>query len=627
MADSQVITLMRQFKASLLSGEKAQMQAMASRWLNVERRLSGNMELLAHEMAGIKADGGTVSSEMLMTNQRYRELLVQLNGELEGYSDYADRTITDRQRQLARLGIKHGEQAIKSSGIQAGFNRLPVEAVENLVGFAGDGTPLNYLLMSTWPDAAVGMTHELINGIALGYNPRKVAKNMAQGSTATLDRMMVIARTEQLRAYRSANLDSYRESGVVTSYKRLATHDSRVCAACLMDEGHVYTLDEEMPEHPQGRCTLVPVVDGMPEPQWKQGQEWFEEQDPATQKDILGKGRYYAWQNGDFALSDLVTVKPNAVWGDSLQVTPLRDLVGGAKAIVPPPLPYDLSDGTRIRNEFIQRVGPAEVEKNRNFARYQEVNTQLGFLLDAQKAERAAVNGGTIEQSDAVYAKYRPQIKALQDERELVWSAYSVARDELRGGLAQVAAVDSSDAMKIDYHFQNIIFGNDTGVQSKVKAAQEWLEPLVSNGGDTMKIEIRKDATGRASANPGRITINDSDSTTIIVHELTHNIEYTRGAAARAQRIAFFEKRTAGDTLEKFADAFPEQGYDDTEVFKRDKWPTPYSGKVYAFDTDTHGSSEVITMGVQHLHEDAIKFARDDPEYFDFIIGYLRGTL
>ncbi len=327
MADSLVIQMMRSWKADLLRGEKAQMQAMASRWLNVERRLSGNMELLAHEMAGIKKDGGTVSSEMLMTNQRYRELLGQLNHELEGYSDYADRTITDRQRQLARLGIKHGVDAIKAQGVTASFNRLPVEAVESLVGFAGDGTPLHSLLAMTWPDAAVGMTHELINGIALGYNPRKVAKMMAQGSTATLDRMMVIARTEQLRAYRSANLDSYRESGVVTSYKRLATHDSRVCAACLMDEGHVYTLDEEMPEHPQGRCTLVPVVDGMPEPQWKQGQAWFEEQDPATQKDILGKGRYYAWQNGDFALSDLVTVKPNAVWGASLAVTTLKELL------------------------------------------------------------------------------------------------------------------------------------------------------------------------------------------------------------------------------------------------------------------------------------------------------------
>jgi SPP1 gp7 family putative phage head morphogenesis protein len=326
MADSQVITLMRGFKRDLLHQEQAQMQAMASRWLNVERRLDSQMSALAYEMEVVKRDGGTVTPEMLMTQVRYRELLVQLNHELEGYTDYAGRSITDRQRQLARLGIKHGEQAIRASGLRAGFNRLPIEAVENLIGFAGDGAPLANLLTASWPLAAQGMTQELINGVALGYNPRKVAKLMAQGATGSLDRMMVISRTESLRAYRTANLDSYTASGVVSSYKRLATHDSRVCAACLMDEGTVYTTDELMPLHPQCRCTLVPVVDGIGAPTWKAGADWFEEQSPERQRDILGKGRYYAWQNGDFELDQLVTVKPNAVWGDSLGVTPLKEL-------------------------------------------------------------------------------------------------------------------------------------------------------------------------------------------------------------------------------------------------------------------------------------------------------------
>ena len=163
--------------------------------------------------------------------------------------------------------------------------------------------------------------------MALGYNPRKTARLMAQAATGSLNRMMVIARTEQLRVYRQASLESYRASGVVTGYKRLATHDNRVCPACLMAEGTRYDLDETMPEHPQGRCALVPVVAGVPNVTWVGGADWFEAQSPTMQRDILGKGRYYAWQNGDFDLEQLVTVKRNPVWGDSLQVTPLRELV------------------------------------------------------------------------------------------------------------------------------------------------------------------------------------------------------------------------------------------------------------------------------------------------------------
>lgn len=327
MAEPQVISMMRQFKAQLLRQEASQMRQMAARWLAVERRLDAHMQLLAQEMDAIRKSGGTVDREMLLTQDRYRQLMAQLNAELGQYSDYANRTISDRQRQLARLGVYHAEQAIRVQDVALTFNRLPVEAVENMAGMTGAGTPLTQLLQQSWPLSVDGLTQELINAIALGLNPRVTARNMARGATGSLDRMMVIARSEQLRVYRQANLDSYVASGVVSGYKRLATHDSRVCAACLLAEGTVYQTNEMMPLHPQCRCTLVPIVDGVGAPQWTAGEDWFTQQDAGTQQSILGKGRYYAWQNGDFSLGDLVTVKPNLTWGDSLQVTPLKDLV------------------------------------------------------------------------------------------------------------------------------------------------------------------------------------------------------------------------------------------------------------------------------------------------------------
>lgn len=328
MPDSEVVRVMRQFKRDLLRLERAQLRDMAQRWLTVERRLQAQIDALALEMADRRRDGRTITAEMLLNERRYRELLVQLTQELERYSDYAERTITDRQRQLARLGIDHAENALTVQGVSAGFNRLPVESVEAMAGLAGNGAPLRQLLAQSWPLAADGLTNELVTGVALGYNPRKVARLMAQGATGSLDRMMVIARTEQLRVYRFANRESYRTSGVVTGYKRLATHDSRVCAACLMDEGTLYEVGEEMPEHPQGRCTMVPVVEGMRQPTWTAGADWFVQQSPARQQAILGQGRYSAWQAGDFDLDAVVTVKPNLTWGASLQVTPLRELVG-----------------------------------------------------------------------------------------------------------------------------------------------------------------------------------------------------------------------------------------------------------------------------------------------------------
>jgi hypothetical protein len=97
----------------------------------------------------------------------------------------------------------------------------------------------------------------------------------------------------------------------------------------LADEGHVYTLDEEMPEHPQGRCVAVPIIKDVPTPTWKQGEEWFQEQDVTTQVSILGKGRWDAWTTGKLAFNDMKTVVPNPIWGPSLQTTPLGKLGRG----------------------------------------------------------------------------------------------------------------------------------------------------------------------------------------------------------------------------------------------------------------------------------------------------------
>jgi len=327
MADSAVVTLTRQFKADLLRGEKAQMAEMAQRWLAVERRLSGEMSALAYEMDGIKRDGGTVTQDLLFNQVRYRELLGQLTDELETYTDYAERTIEDRQRQLARLGITHAERAITAQGVTGGFSRLPIEAVQHLVGMSGDGSPLRNLLVASWPASAQGMTQELINGVALGYNPRKTAKMMAQGAQGSQQRMEVIARTETLRTYRSASLESYRTSQVVTSYKRLSARDSRVCAGCLAADGEEYALDVEFKSHPQCRCTTIPQIRGVPI-RYQTGAEWFDQQPATTQLEILGKGRYKLWAMGDVTnFKEFMTIRPSAIWGDSIVTTPLGELV------------------------------------------------------------------------------------------------------------------------------------------------------------------------------------------------------------------------------------------------------------------------------------------------------------
>lgn len=330
MPDSNVIQVMDDFKVVLLNREAAQMDAMANRWLVLEQRLESSIELLARQMQERQQMGQPVSQGALLRLERYQELLAQINQEWAAYTTYALDTITMGQGQFGNLGVSHalGSLDAAAPGLGVGFDRLPVEAVENMVGLLGNGTPLHTLLLNEAVQAAAvdAMSNALLEGTAFGRNPRKTARLMADGLAGGLNQALTIARTEQLRVYRQAALQQYRASGVVEGYQRLATRDSRTCPACLALDGQTYPLGMEMPEHPNGRCTMVPLVVGFPPPTWQRGPEWLQSQSATVQQEILGKGRYEAWQRGDFALSDLATVQRSAEWGNSLQSTPLKDL-------------------------------------------------------------------------------------------------------------------------------------------------------------------------------------------------------------------------------------------------------------------------------------------------------------
>jgi len=97
----------------------------------------------------------------------------------------------------------------------------------------------------------------------------------------------------------------------------------------MMDDGQRYAVNEVMAEHVQGRCAMVPIVAGYKPAEWERGPQWFLSQSATDQQSILGKGRFDAWQAGKFELDKLVTVKRDGTWGDSLQVTSLRDLLAG----------------------------------------------------------------------------------------------------------------------------------------------------------------------------------------------------------------------------------------------------------------------------------------------------------
>lgn len=329
---SQVELVIEAYRARLLRRDAALMREMTLRWLEVERRLEAGMALLAQEAAEMRAAGNAVTPDRVRRMERYRRLLAQAKAETQRYSRWAAQRIAEGQGAAVQEGINAARDTIGATYREAGrvgafFDVLPVEAVEAMIGFAGDGTPLDRLLMRDYAKTAAQLTQTLIESTAKGINPRETARRMANVMAGNLNRALTVARSEQLRAYRTASREQMIESGVVEGYIRRCALNSNTCMACIVLDGTMHATDELMEVHPNDRCFMQPVIKGLKPLAATSGADWFERQPAETQRAMMGPGAYEAWKSGQIELNQLASTHVHPEWGPSVRVTPLSEIL------------------------------------------------------------------------------------------------------------------------------------------------------------------------------------------------------------------------------------------------------------------------------------------------------------
>lgn len=107
---------------------------------------------------------------------------------------------------------------------------------------------------------------DLLSGIALGYNPRKIASAMHKSIGTSYRNCEVLARTESLHFANAATETAYKEHGV-EKYQFVCGLDERTCPVCGELDGQVFELKYKQEGvnypvmHPQCRCSTVPFWD------------------------------------------------------------------------------------------------------------------------------------------------------------------------------------------------------------------------------------------------------------------------------------------------------------------------------------------------------------------------------
>ena len=156
---------------------------------------------------------------------------------------------------------------------------------------------------------------------------------------------------------------------------------------------------------------------------------------------------------------------------------------------------------------------------------------------------------------------------------------------------------------------------------AKVEMTNELLSGIINKDFIPNFSPIAKGFNGnRAFANGNTIHLNSLDSVYTSIHECMHWLEGVNPEML-ANSKAFLKYRTKNDEIKTLKDLTGNKNYKSDENAKADKFFSPYCGKEYETAT------EIMSMGVQRLFEHPDKFYKEDREYFNFVIGNLRGEL
>lgn len=142
------------------------------------------------------------------------------------------------------------------------------------MGLVGNGSPLRVHFAPLGAEVVESMMDALVEGVAPGRHPARVAKAMRDDDGVAHRRAIATSRTELMRVHRETILAAYRQSQVVEGYYRLASKSSRTCLACLLMDGEFFALDVPFAEHVNGRYVPVPALSGVA-PSWTLGRDWF----------------------------------------------------------------------------------------------------------------------------------------------------------------------------------------------------------------------------------------------------------------------------------------------------------------------------------------------------------------
>lgn len=321
-----LLELVKKQRAALLAQDDEVLAQLEAAYAGITDDLNARIEVLQEKLLEALLQGEEPKASWLYRQERYQSLLEQAYTQVATFASTASQLTQDQQRAGILAAAQNLQEQLQELGITGSFRQLPTAALETLIGFLADGSPITEHFAQMPGVLVEELRRTLVTGIAAGDGPRVLAYQLRKTAQLPLASALRTARTEHLRAYNTATLENYRQNAhVVTGWQWMATLSGRTCPYCLAMHGTIHALDEPFVGHVNCRCTPIAITRSGPL-LTQSGEEWLAEQDELTQEDILGKAAAEAWRDGEVKLSDFVGTKDKGDWGEQGVVRSLREI-------------------------------------------------------------------------------------------------------------------------------------------------------------------------------------------------------------------------------------------------------------------------------------------------------------
>src|SRR5437763_2044674 len=334
-----VRSLALRFRRALLEREARAQAAMLAAYEAAWREITAQIEQVT---AQIQEAGADASPAQLFQAGRLKQLQDQLAEAISNLAEIAAKLTTNEQQTLINLAREHTAALVKASTqasrVASNFARLPTDALIHLVSAAQDGSPVSDLFADLARQMGLAskdvIKDSLVQGVTLGWNPRRIAAHVRQQVDARGDnpqrdpaivrRLNTSIRQQTLGAYREATRLSYeRNKNLLGGWRWTAARSPQTCVICWAMDGEVFPADAPMDSHIACRCVMTPVVADAPVPE--SGPQAFAQLEPGYQRQILGDEAFRAYTSGRAQLSDFVGVRVDERWGAQRYRRSLKD--------------------------------------------------------------------------------------------------------------------------------------------------------------------------------------------------------------------------------------------------------------------------------------------------------------